>query len=288
MTAMLEATDRIEKCQKILETDPNSQIFAALAEAYRKNGELDKAFRVCQSGLKVHPSYASAHVVMAKINLDRGLYDWAEAEVRKAIDIEGPSRAADLLLAEVQIYKGEFDAASRLLKQLYQGDPQNEHIRKLLNIAKKLPAERARVAALTPHAPAEPGLQTSASAPGASSVLSAKEILEQGMSIPHLAGGLFVNNEGLVVESEWSLNLDPAVCGATLTEVHHFLTQELVRNSFGKVQSLLIETADPVLYLVRVGRGMFIFQGAAGINLGTLRMRVAALVEKYDDAQRKE
>jgi predicted regulator of Ras-like GTPase activity (Roadblock/LC7/MglB family) len=288
MTAVLEVTDRIEKCQKIMETDPNSQIFAALAEAYRKNGELDKAFRVCQSGLKVHPSYASAHVVMAKINLDRGLYDWAEAEVRKAVDIEGPSRAADLLLAEIQIYKGEFDAAGRLLKQLYQGDPQNEHIRKLLNIAKKLPAEKARLAAQTPHAPAESGLHENAPAPGVSAVLTAKEILQQGMSIPHLAGGLFVNNEGLVVESEWSLNLDPALCGATLTEVHHFLTQELVRTAFGKVQTLLIETADPVLYLFRVKQGMFIFQGAAGINLGTLRMRVAALVEKYDDAQRKE
>ncbi len=288
MTAVLEVTDRIEKCQKILETDPNSQIFAALAEAYRKNGELDKAFRVCQSGLKVHPSYASAHVVMAKINLDRGLYDWAEAEVRKAVDIEGPSRAADLLLAEIQIYKGEFDAASRLLRQLCQSDPRNEQIRKLLDIAKKLPEEKARLAAQTPHAPAESSLPKDAPVSGVSRVLTTKEILQQGMSIPNLAGGLFVNNEGLVVDSEWSLALDPAVCGATLTEVHHFLTQELVRTSFGKVQTVLIETADPVLYLVRVKQGMFIFQGAAGINLGTLRMKVAALVEKYDDAQRKE
>ena len=140
MTAIVEIDDRIDKCQRLLETDPNSQIFAALAEAYRKKGELDKAFRVCQSGLKVHPSYASAHVVMAKINLDRGLYDWAEAEIRKAMEIEGPTRATDLLLAEVQIYRGEFDAASRLLRRLHQADPGNEHIKKLLDIAKKLPA----------------------------------------------------------------------------------------------------------------------------------------------------
>ncbi len=105
MTAVVELEDRIEKCQRLLETDPNSQIFAALAEAYRKRGELDKAFRVCQGGLKVHPSYASAHVVMAKINLDRGLYDWAEAEVRKAMDLEGTTRVNELLLAEVQIYQ---------------------------------------------------------------------------------------------------------------------------------------------------------------------------------------
>jgi len=81
--------DRISKCQKILEVDPNSQIFAALAEAYRKRGDLDKAFQVCQNGLWIHPSYGSGHLVMSKINLDRGLYDWAEIEANKAQDLDG-------------------------------------------------------------------------------------------------------------------------------------------------------------------------------------------------------
>ena len=63
-----EIEDRIAKCNKLLDANPNSQIFAALAEAYRKKGELDKAFRICQGGLRIHPSYGSAHVVMAKIN----------------------------------------------------------------------------------------------------------------------------------------------------------------------------------------------------------------------------
>ena len=87
MTTTVDIQDRISKCQKILETDPNSQIFAALAEAYRRNGDLDKAFRICQNGLKIHPSYGSAHVVMAKINLDRRLYDWAEIEAKKAAEL---------------------------------------------------------------------------------------------------------------------------------------------------------------------------------------------------------
>jgi predicted regulator of Ras-like GTPase activity (Roadblock/LC7/MglB family) len=279
MTAVVELDDRIEKCQKLLDSDPNSQIFAALAEAYRKRGELDKAFRVCQSGLKVHPSYASAHVVMSKINLDRGLYDWAEAEIRKAMEIEGTTRVTELLLAEVQLYRGDFDSATRLLKKLSAADPGNEHILKLLDIAKKIPVEQAKVASsatrviVTPNADLpRPQVAT----------MTAKDILEQAMSIPHMTGGLFVNNEGLVSESEWSLNLDPTVCSATLSEVHHFLTQELVRASFGKVQTLLIETSDPVFYLIRVERGMFIFQATAGVNLGTLRMRLSSLMEKYD------
>lgn len=282
MTAVVELEDRIEKCQRLLETDPNSQIFAALAEAYRKRGELDKAFRVCQGGLKVHPSYASAHVVMAKINLDRGLYDWAEAEVRKAMDLEGTTRVNELLLAEVQIYQGEFESATRLLKKLHQTDSGNEHIKKLLDIASKLPAEKARLSAASHSLQATPTVT-----PAAEDVrkLTSKEVLEQALSIPHVTGGLLVNNEGLVTDSEWNLALDPAVCSATMSEVHNFLTRELVKASFGRVQTLLIETGDPVFYLVRVERGMFIFQGTSGVNLGTLRMRISSLMEKYDDGR---
>jgi len=145
MISTAELDERIFKCRKIIEEDPNSQIFAALAESYRKKGELDKAFRVCQSGLKIHPSYGAAHVVMAKINLDRGLYDWAEIEAQKAMELDGRTRTLELLLAEIYIYKGEFDQAIKLLKQLHDADPNNAQISKLLDIARKLPEEnRAR------------------------------------------------------------------------------------------------------------------------------------------------
>ena len=284
MLAMAELTDRIDKCQKILETDPNSQIFAALAEAFRKGGELDKAFRVCQNGLKVHPSYASAHMVMAKINLDRGLYDWAEAEVRKAMDIEGPTRATDLLLAEILIYQGEFDSAAKLLRRLHQGDPGNEHIKKLLDIARKLPEERAKVSSQKVRTP-EIVMPATEVRKAPTATLSAKEILQMAVGIPHMTGCLFVNGDGLVAESEWNLALDPNVCSATLTEVSNAVSQELARASFGTVQTLLIETGEPVFYLVRMNRGVFVFQAGAGVNLGTLRMKLSSLIEKYDGAQ---
>lgn len=282
-----EIDDRIEKCEKILEVDPNSQIFAALAEAYRKKGDLEKAFRICQSGLRVHPSYGSAHVVMAKINLDRGLYDWAEAEVKKSIRLEGNSRAIELLLAEIYIYEGEFNSAVTLLRRLHQTDPANEQIKKLLDIALKLPEEQAVVMGgkvvhasteATVPAPRQP--QSAPTAPEASS-LSPSELVHQALAIPDMTGALFLNFEGLVVESDWQANLDPNVCGATLADVDYFLNQELARASFGRVSTILIETASAVFYLIRVANGLFLFVGDARINLGTLRMKISTLVENY-------
>lgn len=141
MFSRSDIDERISKCTKILDENPSSQIFAALAEAYRKRGDLDISFRTCQNGLKIHPHYGSAHLVMAKINLDKGMYDWAESELKKAIDLDGTTRATELLLSEIYIYKGEFNRASQILERLGQGDPGNPQIQKLLEIARKIPME---------------------------------------------------------------------------------------------------------------------------------------------------
>lgn len=291
--------DRIEKCQKILEGDPNSQIFAALAEALRRKGELDRAFRVCQGGLRLHPSYGSAHIVMSKINLDRGLYDWAEAEVKRAIEIEGNSRTIELLLAEIFIYKGEFANAVKLLRKLHQADPNNGQIKKLLDIAQRLPDEQAALleprpsqsgrtetrgrqqsAVPIPNTPLAP-LPQATRAPVNPSRMTSAELLGQAVSIPDVDGALFVNFEGLVVESEWASRLDASVCAAAMTDVSKLLNQELIRASFGQLETILIETADPLFYIVRVADGLFLFYGNKRVNLGTLRKRIASLIDMY-------
>ncbi|PWB72968.1 hypothetical protein C3F09_05935 [candidate division GN15 bacterium] len=290
ITSASEISDRIVKCEKILQADPNSQIFAALAEAYRKQGDLEKAFHVCQNGLRVHPSYGSAHVVMAKINMDRGLYDWAETEINKAIEIEGTSRAVELLLAEIHIYRGEFNAAVKLLRKLHQSDPKNDQIKKLLDIALRIPQEQALVSqGRTPAAPVHLSETPSAKAPrpsaavvkGSAEHLTASEIVKAAVQLPDVDGALFFNNEGLVAESEWSAALDAHACAAGMTEISKFLDLELVKLSFGKVNALMIETQMPILYLLRKSDGLFLFVCNGKINLGTLRTRIPALVERY-------
>jgi len=288
MTVSVDIEDRIRKCQKILQANPNSQIFAALAEAYRKRGDLDTAFRVCQNGLKMHPTYGPAHIVMAKINLDRGLYDWAEAEVLKARSIEGSSRGIELLLAEIHIYRGEFNNAIKLLKKLNSSDPNNEQIRRLLDIAERLPEEqKALTGQDTPNPQEKISVQEIAVATenivkDESGPITAAEVIRQALSVSEVHGVLLINNEGLVLESKWSLSMDVTVCGATLAELDLFLTQELVKNSFGKCSTILIETAGTLFYMYRLEAGSFLFVGTDKVNLGTLRMKISALMSRYE------
>ena len=285
MVATADLDERIFKCRKILEDDPNSQIFAALAESYRKKGELEKAFRVCQNGLKIHPSYGPAHVVMAKINLDRGLYDWAEIEAQKAMELDGRTRTLELLLAEIYIYKGEFDQAIKLLMQLHEADPNNTQIARLLDIARKLPEEAAE---MTGQAVEQPGdtdetvVQSSGDEKEAvSEGMTAAQFLDAVRSIPGVRGALFVNFEGLVMDARWDLDMDQARCGATIGELGNELNKSLLEGSFGAVRSVLVETAGPTFYVIREQDGAFIAVTDETCNLGTLRMKMEKLVARY-------
>ncbi len=285
MLAPAALDERIDKCQKILNEDPNSQIFAALADAYRKKGDLEKAFRICQNGLRIHPSYGSAHVVMAKINLDRGLYDWAETEAQKAVTIDGRTRSIELLLGEIYIYKGEFNAAVRLLERLHQSEPDHPQIKKLLAIARRLPQEQA---VLTGGSDAAERLSAEiadtkleAVPPQQPMKLNAKEVLAKSIAIPGIDGVLFMNLEGLVVESEWMLKMDSTACAATMGEISKEVDKVLMKSSLGKLRTILIETKDLIFYLVQVPEGVFHFSAKASANLGTLRMRIENLLVKY-------
>lgn len=308
MTVVAELDDRIGKCQSILNTDPNSQIFAALAEALRKKGDLDKAFQACQNGLKIHPKYGAGHTIMAKINLDRGQYDWAEAELGRARELDGPGRATDVLLAEIYIYKGDFEEAIRILKTLLESDPGSPHIQKLFDIAQQIPLEREKETQARPARTQSGVVRTQSAqvqeqtemvaeyAPIESSsilreepiiddesMITESDIIRQASAISGLTGCMLVNSEGLMVESKWNSEIDQELCAGTLSEVTKYLNLKLTCDSFGEVSWVLIETPGETIQLVRCKQGTFVFIGTAKIKLGPMRMKLTELFDRYQE-----
>ena len=58
---------------------PDSRLFAPLADAYRKNGEVDMAIEILEKGIERIPDYASAHVILGKCYNDKGATELARA-----------------------------------------------------------------------------------------------------------------------------------------------------------------------------------------------------------------
>ncbi len=293
MIDLSDIDERIAKCNKILDENPSSQIFAALAEAYRKKGELDNAFRICQNGLKVHPNYGSAHLVMAKINLDKGMYDWAETEVQKAIELDGATRATDLLLSEIYIYKGDFNQACRLLETLHQSDPDNEQITKLLDIARRIPLDAEHgppAGARIPRASApkrrqgrpvsgpEPAPKPAPQTPAPD--LDYKQVLKALVITPGIDGVILLNSDGLAIESVWNVPGDTDTIGALAVETARIATLQMRESGFGNLNAMMIETADSILYLAGVKGKLLAIVCSETINLGGLKMKLATLLPR--------
>jgi tetratricopeptide (TPR) repeat protein len=282
MAQIAELDDRIAKCNKILEENPNSQIFAALAEAYRKKGEVDKAFRTCQNGLRIHPNYGSAHMVMAKINLDKGLYDWAEMEVLKTIELDGNSHSEDLLLAEIYIYKGEFAKAAKILNRLYNTDPGNPHVNKLLEIVRKMPLDSSQRIEV---APKMERVAVSEKPPEAkvSEKISLKVFLDNLAALTGVEGVLLINKEGLVAEARWDDPQPADLYGAVIGDIERTIQSQIEISHFGDYENILLEAGDLIINLMPMKGNLLLIKTSKQINLGTLRMRLSGLLARLTD-----
>jgi tetratricopeptide (TPR) repeat protein len=107
----------IAQYRKELQNDPRSPRFVPLAEALRRVGELDEAWDVLRSGLRLNPGFRSAIVVQARIHRDRGRRDKALI----LLDDLYPRDAGNVVLVELYcdllLEAGRLDDAEAVLRR---------------------------------------------------------------------------------------------------------------------------------------------------------------------------
>ncbi|HEX9912654.1 MAG TPA: hypothetical protein VGB01_05325 [candidate division Zixibacteria bacterium] len=278
MAELLELEERIEKCRKILSEHPDSQIFAALAEAYRKKGELDKSFEICRGGLKNHPDYGAGHLIMAKVNFDREMYSEAEKELLLAIKADGRTRVTEQLLAQIMVKKGEFREAKSIVEKLLSTDKKNPILKSLLEeVQKGLKEEKRRGVVFTPpEAPArgedEP-VKVEKNLPFS-------EVLFSLTSLPNLMAALVVGEDGLVRENRSKIDLNQENSGAVIAELFREIKAGLPRLNFGNLEQFLIEAEEFSFWTVKLKRNILLLVCRSEANLGYLKIRVDQILER--------
>ena len=91
----------IERFQLEYQKNPRSRVFASLAEAYRKMGYLDEAFRISTRGTQIHPAFAGGRVAFAKVLIDMKQSAEALEQLEKAIELSPENLLAHSLMGEV-------------------------------------------------------------------------------------------------------------------------------------------------------------------------------------------
>jgi tetratricopeptide (TPR) repeat protein len=151
------AEARIRDLKRRVELEPNSRLFLALAEEYRKNGQLPSALSTLQKGLLAHPSYLSAHVALGRAYLESGQITEAIATFSKVLANDPGNLVSARSLADIYLSRGESVEAIKKYK-LYRalsGDRTvDETIERLdLDLAPPPPSSDARGATPPPPPP---------------------------------------------------------------------------------------------------------------------------------------
>lgn len=111
---------RLEELKRLLQKDPTSRQFLALAEEYRRHGKYRDAVITLERGLQMHSTSVAAHVALGKTYQQLDRLEDAIRAFTSALRIDRENLVAIRQLAEVYLARGEKVEAIKKLK-LYRG-----------------------------------------------------------------------------------------------------------------------------------------------------------------------
>lgn len=128
-----EIREDIQHLRERFEEAPDSRLFAPLADAYRKDGDIDTAIELCEKGLERYPSYASAHVILGKCFYDKGATERARSEFLRVVELDPENMVALKFLGDILGAEGDREGAAQYYRRLIAIDPTNEDVEKALS-----------------------------------------------------------------------------------------------------------------------------------------------------------
>jgi tetratricopeptide (TPR) repeat protein len=132
---------------EMLVKDPHSTVFAALSDIYRIFGLHEEAVAVAQKGSEMVPTYAPGFVALGRAFAEKGEPADASNAYRQALALDPGNLSALTGLASSCLGCGQGEEALALLTQAQSIDPDDEVVKQLFPIVKKLAATPASVSA---------------------------------------------------------------------------------------------------------------------------------------------
>ncbi len=116
--------NELERYLRIFQENPDSRVFAPLADLYRRLGRLKEAEEIVREGMERHPYYAGGKVAFAHILLDSGRYQEALHEAEHVVTYYPDNLLARKILIRVLGALSELDRAAREFEALKALAPQ--------------------------------------------------------------------------------------------------------------------------------------------------------------------
>jgi tetratricopeptide (TPR) repeat protein len=233
-------SDDIKTLTARLAEEPSSLAFLELAEALRRRGQLDAAYKVARGGLSRYPALADAHDLMARILGDQGDLAGAFDAWAEALRFD-PMRIGALKgIAFLYFRAGDVPAALEHLRRAADIDPDDESISQAIDRVRSAPA-----LAEPPPSPAPPPQAAAEDSP------------EAALLSPEKGNG----DHGVLLVDGKGLRLNGTLLGPSNEDVGDRVAAELAGVSkeasrttkllgLGPWQAIAVEAPDGNLFLV--------------------------------------
>lgn len=150
----------LTKLEHAFATDPASDAYRPLAEAYLGLGRFMEAMVVCKKGMKTHPNAADPRVLLARVYAEQGRDKKALEELQGALQVAPSDKSALRMTGELQLKGGEAAQGKANLIKAFEVDPNDTDTQALMQ---QYSVEVPKAAPPAPVAPAHapPVLQPS-------------------------------------------------------------------------------------------------------------------------------
>lgn len=148
----------IVKLMDKITQNPTSRLFVPLAEEYLKADMVEEAIIVLAEGIKNHPNYVAARVMLGKIYLQKNQIPEAQNEFEQVITVNPENILAYKKLATIYQGQGQPQKALEACKKVLTIDPSDKEAKGLIGVLEKMsasamPLEKTVDSSIAPAAP---------------------------------------------------------------------------------------------------------------------------------------
>ena len=136
---MMPRADLKKWLESRYEKNPNTLLFARLADVYIREGRIDEAIEICLKGIQANPSYVTGNFILGKAYLAKGEYSKAELELKKVLAYDRQFPTAHKFLGDLMIRMGYESKAHAHHRDLWHLDPLEETAASLVRKNKENP-----------------------------------------------------------------------------------------------------------------------------------------------------
>ncbi|MDQ7053574.1 MAG: hypothetical protein Q9P14_11995 [candidate division KSB1 bacterium] len=133
-----ENDPQFEQLKSRLQQNPDSLIFARVAEGLLNRGQVEEAIRISEEGIRKHPYYITGHMVLGKCYLQKKLFDLAEKEFKRVLLFDPKYIAAHKFYGDLMREVGWENTCEMSYRKILQIDPLDRTAREMLETLEKV------------------------------------------------------------------------------------------------------------------------------------------------------